>query len=156
MWEKESAKRRALRSAFTSRSRPSGLETVIQIRLKTAGSDALWQAMLVKLKLRRLVGSRLSAICCRSSSGKVDRGMLAAVKRVNCLGDRDDIEVTCASPDLKREERSLVKNTDLVLVEALQEPKIYGWKRDWQVFLYLELVEGTRLDERWPGLKSSE
>ncbi|KAF1824757.1 uncharacterized protein K489DRAFT_316862 [Dissoconium aciculare CBS 342.82] len=43
------------------------------------------------------------------------------------------------------------------LAHLVPVPKIYGWKRDGeQTFLFLELVDGSPLDERWPRLKPGE
>jgi hypothetical protein len=43
------------------------------------------------------------------------------------------------------------------MADTIPVPKIYGWKRDGkQVFLYLELVKGSLLEERWPELKQRE
>ena len=43
------------------------------------------------------------------------------------------------------------------LPDAVPVPKIYGWRRDKdQTFLYMELIEGVTLAERWESLSATE
>lgn len=40
---------------------------------------------------------------------------------------------------------------------AVPVPEVYGWCRDGdEVFIYMELIHGRTLDERWPALSTEE
>ena len=44
-----------------------------------------------------------------------------------------------------------------LLRDHVPVPEVYGWRQDGeQVFIYMELVAGVTLEERWESLSSEE